>query len=79
MEHSNGKHTSGNYTRGGHKNAEHTPEKPKYIDFPYLEHGSLLDGKLALNRWSHTITKGHDFPGAQVRIYKCQWKMEDGR
>lgn len=51
-------------------NHEQIPDKPRYIDFPYLEHGTVIDGKLALNRWSHTITRGHDFPGAQVRIHK---------
>lgn len=55
-------------------NYEQIPDKPRYIDFPSLEHGTVIDGKLALNRWSHTITNGHDFPGAQVRIYKA-WPM----
>ncbi|RAL63563.1 hypothetical protein DID88_003607 [Monilinia fructigena] len=50
-------------------NYEQIPDKPRYIDFPYLEHGTVIDGKLALNRWSHTITKGHDFPGAQAMLY----------
>lgn len=33
-------------------------EKPRYIDFPHLEAGTIVDGKQALNRWSSTITKG---------------------
>ena len=41
-------------------------EKPRYIKFPQLEHGTVVDGKLALNRWSTFVTKDHDFPGAQV-------------
>jgi dihydroxy-acid dehydratase len=45
---------------------EHVPEEPRYIEFPEVEYGTLRDGKLVLNRWSHTITNGHDFPGAQV-------------
>jgi len=47
---------------------QNVPEKPKYIDFPVLEHGTTYDGKLALNRWSGILTRGHDFPGAQVRF-----------
>lgn len=42
-------------------------EQPRYINFPSIEHGTMRDGAPALNRWSATITKGHDFPGAQVR------------
>ncbi|PVH89759.1 dihydroxy-acid dehydratase-like protein [Cadophora sp. DSE1049] len=47
----------------------HVPEKPRYINFPSLEPGTVIDGKLALNRWSHTITREHDFPGAQAMLY----------
>lgn len=47
---------------------EHIPEEPRYIDFPSIPHGTLRDGKLVLNRWSSTLTKDHDFPGAQVRV-----------
>lgn len=35
---------------------------PQYIQFQTLPAES---GKL--NRWSNAITRGHDFPGAQVR------------
>ncbi|KAI6710506.1 hypothetical protein JHW43_006947 [Diplocarpon mali] len=45
---------------------ESGPVQPKYIDFPHLEHGTTNDGKAALNRWSSTITREHDFPGAQA-------------
>jgi len=47
----------------------HVPEKPRYINFPSLEPGTVIDGKQALNRWSHTITREHDFPGAQAMLY----------
>lgn len=47
-------------------NAAKGPEEPRYINFPSLEHGTVRDGAPALNRWSTTITRGHDFPGAQV-------------
>jgi hypothetical protein len=45
---------------------EHVPEQPRYITFPEIEHGTLRDGELVLNRWSSTLTADHDFPGAQV-------------
>ncbi len=48
---------------------EHVPEEPRYIEFPSIPHGTLRDGKLVLNRWSATITKDHDFPGAQAMLY----------
>jgi len=44
-------------------------DEPRYIDFPSIEHGTMRDGKLVLNRWSSTITKDHDFPGAQAMLY----------
>jgi dihydroxy-acid dehydratase len=47
--------------------ATNGPEEPRYINFPSIEHGTVRDGAPVLNRWSATITKGHDFPGAQVR------------
>jgi dihydroxy-acid dehydratase len=49
---------------------EHIPEKPRYIDFPSIPHGTLRDGKPVLNRWSATLTNGHDFPGAQVCLLR---------
>ncbi|OBT50172.1 dihydroxy-acid dehydratase [Pseudogymnoascus sp. 24MN13] len=48
---------------------EHVPEEPRYIEFPSIPHGTLRDGKLVLNRWSATLTKDHDFPGAQAMLY----------
>ncbi|ETS75806.1 dihydroxy-acid dehydratase [Pestalotiopsis fici W106-1] len=36
---------------------------PQYIQFKCLPPGG------ALNRWSHTITREHDFPGAQAMLY----------
>lgn len=41
----------------------------KYIDFPSLpDDAKHADGSQALNRHSTTITRGHDFPGAQVWV-----------
>lgn len=39
----------------------------KYIEFPSLpDDAKHPDGTPALNRYSTTITRGHDFPGAKV-------------
>jgi dihydroxy-acid dehydratase len=43
------------------------PEEPRYLDFRHLPEGAMRDGKPALNRYSSTLTNGHDFPGAQVQ------------
>jgi len=48
-----------------------TPEVPRYIQLPAIEPGTLRDdGSLVLNRWSSTLTKDHDFPGAQVWLMR---------
>ena len=44
-------------------------DEPSYAKFPFIEHGTLRDGKLVLNRWSAAVTNGHDFPGAQAMLY----------
>lgn len=38
--------------------------EPKYAD--YIKFKTLPPGG-PLNRWSHAVTREHDFPGAQVR------------
>ena len=44
------------------------PEVPRFLDFPYLSENEVdATGKKRLNRYSSTITTGHNFPGAQVR------------
>ena len=45
---------------------QNEPEEPRFLDFPHLADGTKRNGKLALNKYSSTITKDHDFPGAQV-------------
>lgn len=41
----------------------------RYLNFKHLPEGTTRDGKLALNRYSSTLTNGHDFPGAQAMLY----------
>ncbi|KAF2469041.1 dihydroxy-acid dehydratase-like protein [Lindgomyces ingoldianus] len=48
---------------------EREPEEPRYLDFPHLPDGTMRDGELALNKYSSTLTKDHDFPGAQAMLY----------
>lgn len=42
------------------------PEEPRYLNFRHLPEGTMREGKPALNKYSSTLTNGHDFPGAQV-------------
>ena len=50
------------------------PEETRFLSFPHLPEGTKReDGTPALNRWSSTLTTGHNFPGAQVcRFYYAQ-------
>jgi hypothetical protein len=41
-------------------------EEPRFLNFPHLPDDAKRDEKPALNKYSTTITRGHDFPGAQV-------------
>lgn len=45
---------------------QNIPEEPRFLDFPHLPDDATDDGKLRLNKYSATITRGHDFPGAKV-------------
>ena len=45
---------------------KYAQEEPRFLSFPHLPEDASMDGKPALNKYSSTITKGHDFPGAQV-------------
>ena len=43
------------------------PEEPRFLSFPHVpEDTKREDGTQVLNRWSSTLTTGHNFPGAQV-------------
>lgn len=51
-----------------HKQRE--PEEPRYLSFPHLpDDAKNSDGSAILNKYSQTITRGHDFPGAQAMLY----------
>ncbi|KAL9115731.1 MAG: hypothetical protein Q9227_000099 [Pyrenula ochraceoflavens] len=45
------------------------PERPRYLDFPHQHPGATKNGQLVLNRYSSTLTREHDFPGAQAMLY----------
>ena len=46
---------------------QNEPEEPRFLTFPHLpDNATTPDGKARLNKYSSTITKDHDFPGAQV-------------
>ena len=42
--------------------------KSLYLDFPCSSTENVRGEKPLLNRYSSVVTKGHDFPGAQVLI-----------
>ena len=50
-------------------------EEARLLYFPRLPDGATHDGKPALNRFSGVMTRGHDFPGAQV----CSKALLPGR
>lgn len=41
----------------------------RYLHFHQLPDGETQDGKPRLNRYSSTLTRDHDFPGAKVRLH----------
>ena len=46
---------------------QHELEEPRFLTFPRLpDDATTSDGKRILNKYSSTITRYHDFPGAQV-------------
>jgi hypothetical protein len=45
---------------------KHAQAEPRFLSFPHLADDATRDGQPVLNKYSTTITKGHDFPGAQV-------------
>jgi hypothetical protein len=48
------------------------PEEPRFLSFPHLpDDAKLENGMPALNKYSSTLTTGHNFPGAQVRYSRC--------
>ncbi|KAF2792427.1 dihydroxy-acid dehydratase-like protein [Melanomma pulvis-pyrius CBS 109.77] len=53
------------------------PEEPRYLNFKHLPDGTMRDGKLALNKYSSTLTNGHDFPGAQAMLYAAGVPSKD--
>ena len=52
-----------------HLEKRQEPEEPRYVVFPHQPDDATRDGKPVLNKYSTTITAGHDFPGAQAMLY----------
>jgi dihydroxy-acid dehydratase len=45
-------------------------EEPRLLSFPHLpDDAKYEDGTPILNKYSSTLTRGHDFPGAQAMLY----------
>ena len=51
---------------GGADTGSQDRNEPKFVD--YIQFKTLPPGG-PLNRWSHAVTREHDFPGAQVRSF----------
>ncbi|KAL8765102.1 MAG: hypothetical protein Q9209_007725 [Squamulea sp. 1 TL-2023] len=45
------------------------PEEPRFLDFPHLPDDATNNRQPLLNKYSSTITRDHDFPGAQAMLY----------
>jgi dihydroxy-acid dehydratase len=45
------------------------PEEPRYVEFPHLPDDATANGEPVLNKFSSTLTKGHDYPAAQAMLY----------
>lgn len=59
--------TNGTNGANGTDGASSAHEEPRYVRFHHLEDGAVNeDGALRLNKFSSTLTRGHNFPGAQV-------------
>lgn len=55
---------------------QNLPEEPRFLDFPHLpDDATTSDGQPKLNKYSSTITRNHDFPGAQVWLSCCCLKL----
>ncbi|KAK0736442.1 dihydroxy-acid/6-phosphogluconate dehydratase [Apiosordaria backusii] len=62
----NGLHQNGDQQQQQHRQDERNMPKPgEYIQFDHLPPGGPL------NRWSHFMTRGHDYPGAQAMLYSA--------
>ncbi|KAK5001528.1 hypothetical protein LTR28_012533, partial [Elasticomyces elasticus] len=49
---------------------QRTAETPRYLSFPHApDDATAADGTPLLNKYSTTITRAHDFPGAQAMLY----------
>lgn len=53
-----------------HTNERRELEGARLLEFPSIPPGTIGEnGQIMLNRWSNTLTHGHDFPGAQAMLY----------
>ena len=61
----------------GDSNSSPLPTHDPKSSSDYIQFKALPPGG-ALNRWSTNLTRGHDFPGAQVRkgLLRCVDEMD---
>lgn len=65
-----------NYTTSSSSRKSSESDEARYLQFRHLPDDKTRDGKPRLNRYSSTITKEHDFPGAKVRLYMPSSQQE---
>lgn len=59
-------------------NGHSSPTKTsKFLPFKHLPDGFTRNGKLALNKYSSTLTNHHDAPGAKVRDNRVSSRGKD--
>lgn len=53
-------------------------EHSRFLEFRHHPYGTkTADGELMLNRYSSTVTNGHEFPGAQAMLYAAGIKNQE--
>lgn len=65
-----------NHTTSSSSRKSSEPNEARYLQFHQLPDDKSRDGKPRLNRYSSTITKEHDFPGAKVRLQMLSGQQE---
>lgn len=65
-----------NYTTSSSSRKSSEANEARYLQFHHLPDDKTRDGKPRLNRYSSTITKEHDFPGAKVRLQMLSSQKE---
>ncbi|CAP65732.1 uncharacterized protein PODANS_7_660 [Podospora anserina S mat+] len=69
-EESVGTHTGHEDVQHQQENERNMPKPGEYIQFDHLPAGGPL------NRWSHFMTRDHDYPGAQASLFALYFSQK---